>query len=53
MWYKSYASSLRIGDCTSGFWTSILSAECATVIEEAVWKAREHHLEMVRLHGEK
>ena len=36
------------GDCTSGFWTSILSAECATVIEEAVRKAHEHHLEMVR-----
>ena len=53
MWYKSYASSLRIVDCTSGFWTSILSAECATVIEEAVRKAPEHHLEMVRLHGEK
>lgn len=33
--------------------TDELSAECATVIEEAVRKAREHHLEMVRLHGEK
>lgn len=33
--------------------TEELSAECAPVIEEAVRKAREHHLEMVRLHGEK
>ena len=33
--------------------TGELSAECAPVIEEAVRKAREHHLEMLRLHGEK
>ena len=33
--------------------TDELSAECATVIGDAVRKAREHHLEMVRLHGEK
>ena len=33
--------------------TDELPAECATVIGDAVRKAREHHLEMVRLHGEK
>ena len=33
--------------------TDELTAECAAAIDEAVRKAREHHLEMVKLHGGK
>ena len=33
--------------------TDELTAECAAAIDEAVRKAREHHLEIVKLHGGK
>ena len=51
--FKESAPELyaRLEACES--LTDELSAECATVIGDAVRKAREHHLEMVRLHGEK
>lgn len=51
--FKESAPELyaRLEACVS--LTDELSAECATVIGDAVRKAREHHLEMVRLHGEK